>query len=1309
MGKTIRVAALLMLASGVAQAGSLLVGPDNSQSIKVYDPAIPPAAGSELTVAGPDGGWRLAIGDVDGDGRPDRILAAGPDSRFPAQLRVYSADGALLGERTLFETGFTGGLTVATADFNGDGHDDIVVGSGPGRAASVVVLDGTDLTRTLLSFEPLAAYSGGISVAAANFTGDARPEIAVGAAPNGASAVLVFNRAGEEMNRLFPFGQAPTSSTGLWVAAGDLDGDGLAEIVVAPMSQTTRIAALAPFGQQALFSFEPYSPSGFTGGVRVAMADLDGDGRADILTAPGPGRATQLRVFSGADRSNLLAEFEPYASGYSAGAFVAASALSGVRQGIRFSSATYSAVEGSRQATIEVLREGNASAAASVRYTTSGLTAGALDFTASTGTLEWAAGDSTSKSFVVELLDDALDEDDETVQLELTEASGSALGAPATAVLTLVDDDPTPTLSVADASNGEGSQLNFVVTLSAASGRVVTVNYATAPGTAGSADFTAVSGTLRFEPGEVQKTIGVRSTDDSFVESDEQFTLTLSSPVNATLARATATGTILDNDDNGTLQFATSGYRVDETAGSVQLTVTRSGSSRGAIGVHWATQDGTAIAPGDYASASGDLAWADGDSSPKTITVNIVDDNEQEEDERFGVVLSGATGGARLGNTLTAAVTIVDDDRNRGTIEFDSELYAVNENDGVAVIGVVRRNGSRGAASVRFRTPDRRDGAYQFTNLVLQWADGEAGIRYARVPIVDNREASTVQIARYPLLLEDVSSGARLGRSSAMLQITDDEIPTRVGFTQAEYEIDERAGVATVTIRRSGGPEGRVVLDYRTTTGTATAGSDYQPVEGSLSWADGELGDKSFQVTILDDSLPEPDETVGLAISYNAAGHPRSAGYGLATATLVIHSDDADTPGSGPGRLACEAAQPSVFEGEIVRITARRLDGNQGAVSVRYRTEGQQPGGPLNRAEAGNDFRPEDGTLSWADGDSTPKTISIQTLADERDEDTETFDLVLSDPTGGAVLAVEQRCTISLQPVRSDTLYSTVALAADRFRVSETQGTAHIVLTRSFGQPSSTSVRYRVLGLSATAGEDFTAVEGEVSWPAGDVGDREILVPILRDTIAEDMETARVEIYEPVRGSLGLHRTADLEIYDADDPSPPTLSHGMIRYASSAPVNFSYVRGAGYRFDPVGIERASGDNGRVTVRYRMAGANDVSSTDLGNDQLAPAGIVTIASDPSNGSRVNLGNNGLAWDDGTYRTSNLQLTYHHDRAGTGRAFVVMESVTGGATIESRLLEVKVPQTRSSGSLDWRLLLPLLGFVLMRAGLRRRPRL
>ena len=238
----------------------------------------------------------------------------------------------------------------------------------------------------------------------------------------------------------------------------------------------------------------------------------------------------------------------------------------------RFSSATYSASEGAGTATITVQRVGYTGGAGSVNYATSDGTASSGDYTAASGTLSFAAGE-TQKTFTITINDDSLYEADETVNLALSSATGGAtLGSPAAAALTIVDNDESPSFSVADVSKLEGTskgskliptELTFTVRLSQARSQTTTVSYATvdsaAPPSARAsattknsdlvkADYLAVQGTLTFQPGQTQKTVTVYVNPDTKKELDETFLLRLSASSGASILDGEATGTIRNDD-----------------------------------------------------------------------------------------------------------------------------------------------------------------------------------------------------------------------------------------------------------------------------------------------------------------------------------------------------------------------------------------------------------------------------------------------------------------------------------------------------------------------------------------------------------------------------------------------------------------------------------------------------------------------------------------------------------------------------------------------------------------------------------------
>jgi uncharacterized Zn-binding protein involved in type VI secretion len=190
--------------------------------------------------------------------------------------------------------------------------------------------------------------------------------------------------------------------------------------------------------------------------------------------------------------------------------------------------------------------------AVSVSYaTTNGTALAGTDYTTTSGVLVFAAG-VTMQTVSVAVLGDALDEADESFAVSLSGAQNATL-ADSQGLGTILDNDPTPTLTINDVSVTEGNSGSvnavFTVSLSAASGLPVSVAYATANGAAiAGSDYTAKTGTLSFAPGVTTQTLSVAVLGDALAEPSESFAVNLTQPGNATIADSQGVGTILDND-----------------------------------------------------------------------------------------------------------------------------------------------------------------------------------------------------------------------------------------------------------------------------------------------------------------------------------------------------------------------------------------------------------------------------------------------------------------------------------------------------------------------------------------------------------------------------------------------------------------------------------------------------------------------------------------------------------------------------------------------------------------------------------------
>ncbi|MGB8852425.1 MAG: S8 family serine peptidase [Pirellulales bacterium] len=211
--------------------------------------------------------------------------------------------------------------------------------------------------------------------------------------------------------------------------------------------------------------------------------------------------------------------------------------------------------------------------------------------------------------------------------------------------------------------NAGTTSLVFTVSLSATSASTVTVNYATANGsaTAGN-DYSAATGTLAFAPGETTKTVAVDVIGDLAFEANETFSLVLSgASANATITTTSAVGTITNDDQQAVVSLAIASVSALEGSGTFLFTVTLSQATTSKVSVRFATANGTAVAgrTGDYTATSGTLTFNPGETS-KTIAVAVQNDAVVEADETFFVDLSKASGATVAVGRGTG--TIVNDD-----------------------------------------------------------------------------------------------------------------------------------------------------------------------------------------------------------------------------------------------------------------------------------------------------------------------------------------------------------------------------------------------------------------------------------------------------------------------------------------------------------------------------------------------------------------------------------------------------------------------------------------------------------------------
>ena len=653
----------------------------------------------------------------------------------------------------------------------------------------------------------------------------------------------------------------------------------------------------------------------------------------------------------------------------------------------------------------------------------------------------------------------------------------------------IIDDDrpggTVPDLEIQDAEVTEGGIAAFTVTLSSSSEVPVTVSYETIDGTAtAGADYMTTSGTLSFTPGQTTKRVEVQTLEDDEAEETETFTVQLSAPSGATVADGTGTGTITDNDEAPTITIGDA--RVTE-GGTAEFTVTLSSAATGAVTVSYATIDGTATAGADYTTTSGMLTFEVNGDRTQRVEVQTLPDTDQEGAETFTVQLSAPSGATVADGTGTG--TIIDDDGGGGgsVPRLEIEDAEVTEG-GIASFEVTLSSAPTRTVTVAYRTVDGTAVAgadYTTTSGMLTFEVNGDRTQRVEIPTLEDDEAEETETFTVQL---SAPSGATVADGTGTGTITDnDEAPT---ITIGDARVTE-GGTAEFTVTLSSAATGAVTVSYATIDGTATAGADYTTTSGMLTFEVNGDRTQRVEVQTLPDTDQEGAETFTVQLS---APSGATVADGTGTGTII---DDDGGGGSVP-RIEIEDAE--VTEGGIASFEVTLSSAPTRTVTVAYRTVD-------GTAVAGADYTTTSGMLTFeVNGDRTQR-VEIPTLEDDEAEETETFTVQLSAPSGATVADGTGTGTIT------DNDEAPTITIGDA-RVTE-GGTAEFTVTLSSAATRAVTVSYATADGTATAGADYTTTSGMLTFEVNGDRTQRVEVQTLPDTDQEGAETFTVQLSAP--------------------------------------------------------------------------------------------------------------------------------------------------------------------------------------------------
>ena len=758
--------------------------------------------------------------------------------------------------------------------------------------------------------------------------------------------------------------------------------------------------------------------------------------------------------------------------------------------------------------------------------TADGTAEAGTDYTAGNGSLTFNTGDET-KTITVRVTGDDTDEPNETFTVTLTNASGATFGdATGTGTITDDDDAPTVTLVLTPASIGEnGGKSTVTATLDRPSSEATTVTVAAVPvDPAVANDYTlSTNKTLTIAAGETTSTgvVTITAVNNDVDALDKEVTVSatatntqgITAPQNETL-------TITDDDapelsiDDASVTEGAEGESVTLT-----FTVTLDPAATLPVTVDWATSDGTAEAGTDYTAGSGSLKFDTGDDS-KTITVTVTGDDTDEPNETVTVTLTNASGATITDATGTGTIT---DDDDAPTVTLVLTPASIGENGGKSTVTATLDHPSSQATTVTVAaapvSPALASDYTLSTNTTLTIAAGET-TSTGVVTITAVNNAVDALDKEVTVSATATNTQGITAPQNVTLTITDDDAPElSIGDASVGEGDEGESATLTFTVTLSPAATLPVTVDWATSDGTATAGTDYTAGNGSLRFDTGD-DSKTITVTVTGDDADEPNETVTVTLT-NESG----ATLGKATGTGKITDDD------GPPAVTLVLTPASIGENggkSTVTATLDRASSEATTVTV--------AAAPVDPAVAG-DYTLVGSQLTIA-ADSLTSTGVVTITAVNNDVDALDKEVTVS-ATATNAQGVTDPDSVTLTIEDDDAPELSIGDASVGEGDSGDSPTLTFTVTLDPAATLPVTVDWATSDGTAEAGTDYTAGSGSLRFATGD-DTKTITVTVTGDDADEPNETITVTLSNESGATLG-DATGTGTITDDDDAPTVTL------------------------------------------------------------------------------------------------------------------------------------------------------------------------
>ncbi|MCT7957885.1 S8 family serine peptidase [Laspinema sp. D3] len=792
---------------------------------------------------------------------------------------------------------------------------------------------------------------------------------------------------------------------------------------------------------------------------------------------------------------------------------------------------------------------GNNSQSERVYYSITGSSSNGNDYSYLNSYIDIPAG-STTAYIPINPINDSIYEGTESVSINLQSSSAYNTGSSTNGTVYIYDNDPKPKSTINLYSNDtSGWERNagetpndgqfYVYRSGGDNSKAETVYYSVSGSATNGSDYSYLSGYVTIPAGSSFAYIPVDITNDSSYEGTEQVQLTLNSNSNYLVgSNTTRTVTIYDNDPKpkSTINLYsndTSGWErnAGETPNDGQFYVYRSGGDNSKAETVYYSVSGSATNGSDYSYLSGYVTIPAG-SSFAYIPVDITNDSSYEGTEQVQLTLN-SNSNYLVGSNTTRTVTIYDNDF-KSTISINGYDNYATEDGNSGYVQVSRSGGNNSQServyySISGSASNGND--YSYLNSYIDIPAGSTTAYIAINPINDSIYEGTETVS---INLQSSSAYNTGSSTNGMVYIYDNDFKSTINISSYDTYANENDGLGdrgSVKVSRSGGDNSRSETVYYSVSGTATNGSDYNRLSGSVTIPAGATT-TYIPIIAIDDSTYEGTEQLQLTLQSSSAYNTGSSTSGM----VYIYDNDPQPKSTISISNYDRYAMEGVHQGSI-QVT-RSGGNNSQSERVYYSISGS--------AGNGSDYTYLPGYIDIPAG-STTTYITVRPNNDSNYEGTEEVRVNLQSSsnynTGSSTSGYVYIYDDDPEPK------STINISNHDTNADENGNDGYVKVTRSGGNNSQSERVYYSISGSAINGSDYSYINSYIDIPAG-LTTAYIPVRPINDSTYEGTEYMWVTLQSSSTYNTGSSTSGYVNIYDNDVAGNPDIDIQLDYYSS---------------------------------------------------------------------------------------------------------------------------------------------------------------